>query len=88
MSLIMSDPILRRMLMWLAQRFGRVNSRGVSLSFDAMNLTHRHLAALAGVTRVKVTKTLSHLRQEGVLISDGADALLRLDRCSEMQWLG
>ena len=78
---------LLKLLMWLGHRFGRVNSRGISLSFDDMNLTHRHLAELAGMTRVTVTKTLSRLRQEQILISDGTDELLRPERCNDMQWL-
>ena len=52
-----------------------------------MNLTHRRLAELAGMTRVTVTKTLSRLRQEQILISDGTDELLRPERCNDMQWL-
>ena len=63
--------------MWLGERFGRVSSRGVSLSFNDMNLTHRHLAELSGTTRVTVTKALARFRQEGSLIKEGADELLR-----------
>lgn len=56
-----------------------------SLSFDEMNLTHRYLAELVGVSGGTVTKILSRLRQEGGLVSDGADALLRPDCCTDMQ---
>jgi hypothetical protein len=42
---------LFRLLLWLGERFGRVSRRGVSLSFQEMNLTHRHLAEIAGMTR-------------------------------------
>lgn len=68
---------LFQLLLWLGERFGRVSSRGVSLSFDEMNLTHRHLAELAGTTRVTVTKALARFRQEGSLIKEGTDELLR-----------
>jgi CRP-like cAMP-binding protein len=67
---------LFRLLLWLGERFGRVSHRGVSLSFQEMNLTHRHLAELAGMTRVTVTKALSHYRQTGLLIREGEDELL------------
>lgn len=71
-----AETRLFQLLLWLGQRFGRVNSRGVSLSFDEMNLTHRHLADIAGTTRVTVTKALTRFRQEGSLLKEGADELL------------
>jgi len=64
---------LLRALIWLGERFGRVNSFGVSLSLSEMNLTHRNLAELIGSTRVTVTKSLTRLRQEGLLINTGHD---------------
>jgi hypothetical protein len=67
---------LFRLLLWLGERFGRVSSRGVSLSLDDMNLTHRQLAEISGLTRVTVTKAMSHFRQEGLLLKDGPDELL------------
>jgi len=74
------------LLIWLGQHFGRVNRRGISLSFDDMNLTHRHLAELAGLTRVTVTKVLSRFRQDGVLLSEGNDELLLPERCVDLGW--
>lgn len=71
-----AETRLLQLLLWLGQRFGRVSSRGVSLSFDDMNLTHRQLAEISGTTRVTVTKALSRFRQEGHLLKDGPDALL------------
>ena len=71
-----AETRLFQLLLWLGERFGRVNSRGVSLSFDEMNLTHRHLADIAGMTRVTVTKALTRFRQEGSLLKEGADELL------------
>ena len=65
-----------QLLLWIGERFGRVSSRGVSLSFEDMNLTHRQLAEISGLTRVTVTKAISHFRQEGILVKDGPDDLL------------
>ena len=67
---------LYHFLLWLGERFGRVSSRGVSLSLDDMNLTHRQLAEIVGTTRVTVTKALTRFRQEGLLVKDGDDDLL------------
>jgi CRP-like cAMP-binding protein len=67
---------LFRLLVWLGQRFGRISRRGVSLSFQEMNLTHRQLAEIAGMTRVTVTKALSHYRQVGMMVREGNDELL------------
>jgi CRP-like cAMP-binding protein len=41
-----------------------------------MNLTHRQLAEIAGMTRVTVTKALSHYRQVGMMVREGNDELL------------
>jgi len=75
-----AEERLFRLLIWLGERFGRVSSQGVSLSFSGMNLTHRNLAELTGMTRVTVTKALIRFRQEGLLSKQGGDELLRLDR--------
>jgi CRP-like cAMP-binding protein len=71
---------LFRLLIWLGKRFGRVSSQGISLSFSGMNLTHRNLAEMTGMTRVTVTKALIRFRQEGRIARQGDDELLRLDR--------
>ncbi|MFM7314317.1 MAG: Crp/Fnr family transcriptional regulator [Cyanobium sp.] len=71
-----AESRLFQLLLWIGERFGRVSSRGVSLSFDDMNLTHRQLGEISGLTRVTVTKAISHFRQEGYLIKDGPDELL------------
>ena len=75
-----AEERLFRLLAWLGERFGRVNKQGVSLSFRAMNLTHRNLAELTGMTRVTVTKALIRFRQDGYLSKQGSDELLRTDR--------
>ena len=67
---------LLTLLIWLGRRFGRVNSQGVSLSFSGMNLTHRNLALISGLTRVTVTKALSRFKQDGQLRKLGADELI------------
>jgi CRP-like cAMP-binding protein len=41
-----------------------------------MNLTHRNLALLSGLTRVTVTKALSRFRDGGQLFKLGEDELL------------
>lgn len=70
---------LYSLLLWLGERFGRASSQGVSLSFHALNLTHRNLAEITGMTRVTVTKCLIRFRQEGRLSKQGRDELLRRD---------
>lgn len=71
-----AESRLFQLLLWMGQRFGRVSRRGVSLSFEEMNLTHRHLAEISGLTRVTVTKAISHFRLAGYLIKEGPDELL------------
>ncbi|MEY2645178.1 MAG: hypothetical protein RLZZ611_1827 [Cyanobacteriota bacterium] len=68
---------LYSLLLWLGERFGRVSKQGVCLSFNAMNLTHRNLAEITGMTRVTVTKSLIRFRQEGWLSKQGHDELLQ-----------
>jgi CRP-like cAMP-binding protein len=45
-----AEDRLFQLLLWLGQRFGRVSSRGVSISFEDMNLTHRQLAEISVIT--------------------------------------
>lgn len=71
-----AESRLFQLLLWMGERFGRVSQRGVSLSFEDMNLTHRHLAEISGLTRVTVTKAISHIRQAGYLLKEGPDELL------------
>jgi CRP-like cAMP-binding protein len=58
---------LLALLTWLGRRFGQVNSRGLRFSLREMNLTHKALAELCGLTRVTVTKMLNRYKAEGVL---------------------
>jgi CRP-like cAMP-binding protein len=68
-----AEARLFQLLTWMGQRFGRVSRRGVSLCFEEMNLTHRNLAEISGLTRVTVTKAISHFRQAGALVREGDD---------------
>ena len=73
----------RRLLMllrWIGLRFGQVNSRGYRFSLKDMNLTHRALADVCGLTRVTVTKNLNRYKTLGMLqkVSD-ADLFLPKD---------
>jgi CRP-like cAMP-binding protein len=71
-----AEARLFQLLTWMGQRFGRVSSRGVSLCFEEMNLTHRTLAEISGLTRVTVTKAISQFRQAGALVREGEDEWL------------
>jgi CRP-like cAMP-binding protein len=64
----------RRLLMllrWLGINFGQVSSRGYRLSLKEMNLTHRSLAEICGLTRVTVTKNLNRYKTLGLLQNIG-----------------
>ena len=66
-----AEARLFHLLIWLGERFGSSSEHGCSLPLGAMNLTHRQLAEMASVSRVTVTKSLAHLRQQGWLQRDG-----------------
>lgn len=55
------------LLAWIGKRFGQVSTRGYRLSLKEMNLTHKALADLCGLTRVTVTKMLNRYKVEGLL---------------------
>jgi CRP-like cAMP-binding protein len=59
---------LLHLLRWITERFGLMTSDGATLPIEAMNLTHRHLAEISGMTRVTVTKAISYYRRCGVLV--------------------
>ncbi len=58
---------LLALLAWLGSRFGQVSSRGSRFSLKEMNLTHKALGELCGLSRVTVTKMLNRFKAEGVL---------------------
>lgn len=70
-----ADQRLLMLLAWISRRFGQVSSRGYRLSLKEMNLTHKSLADLCGLTRVTVTKMLNRFKGEGVLQQISADDL-------------
>ena len=71
---------LLAMLRWISVRFGQVNSHGHRLSLKEMNLTHRDLADLCGLTRVTVTKNLNRFKTLGLLRTIGdSDWLIPAD---------
>lgn len=73
-----ADQRLLALLRWISTRFGQVNSHGHRLSLRDMNLTHKGLAELSGLTRVTVTKTLNRFKALGLLQPVGeADLVIR-----------
>ena len=57
-------PRLCKILLWMANKFGRSVEIGTVIE---LRLTHQDLAELVGATRVTVTKTINQLEQEGFL---------------------
>ena len=70
-----ADQRLLRLLLWIGSRFGQVSSRGYRLSLKDMNLTHKALADLCGLTRVTVTKMLNRYKNAGLLQQVSKDDL-------------
>ena len=62
-----ADERLLRLLLWIGSRFGQVSSRGHRFSLKDMNLTHKGLADICGLTRVTVTKNLNRYKALGIL---------------------
>jgi CRP-like cAMP-binding protein len=71
---------LLMLLRWIGTRFGQVSSKGYRLSLRDMNLTHKSLAEICGLTRVTVTKNLNRYKAMGLLqkVSD-ADLMLPIE---------
>ena len=55
---------LFRILVWLAQKFGREVTQGKLID---LRLTHQELAEVTGATRVTITRLLRQLEQEGII---------------------
>ena len=70
-----ADQRLITLLAWIGRRYGQVSSRGYRLSLKEMNLTHKSLADLCGLTRVTVTKLLNRFKVDGVLQQISKDDL-------------
>lgn len=62
-----AEERLLQLLTWIGSRFGMVNSKGYRLSLKELNLTHKALGDICGLTRVTVTKNLSLIRTKGIL---------------------
>ncbi|MEO1003334.1 MAG: helix-turn-helix domain-containing protein [Cyanobacteria bacterium J06638_7] len=71
-----AESRLLQLLDWFGTRFGTMTSQGVMLTFGKKTLTHQQLADIAGMTRVTVTKALTHYRQSGVIVGQGGGSLL------------
>ena len=71
-----ADARLIKLLQWITRSFGQVNSYGCRLSLSELNLTHRQLAKLCGLTRVTATKIFSRFRLGGQLLAVGESDLL------------
>lgn len=72
-----AEARLFHLLRWMTERFGPMTSDGATLPIEAMNLIHRHLAEISGMTRVTGTKAISCFRGQGLLKwVDGADRLV------------
>ena len=70
-----ADQRLLGLLAWIGRRFGQVSTRGYRLSLKDMNLTHKALADICGLTRVTVTKMLNRYKSDGVLQQVSKDDL-------------
>ena len=71
-----AEQRLLMLLRWIATRFGQVSSKGYRLSLREMNLTHKSLAELCGLTRVTVTKNLNRYKAIGLLQKVSDDDLM------------
>ena len=67
---------LLMLLRWIGTRFGQVSSKGYRLSLREMNLTHKALAEICGLTRVTVTKNLNRYKALGLLQKVSDDDLM------------
>lgn len=64
---------LRRMLIWLANKFGRQVVEGKLIELP---LTHQELADVMGTTRVTVTRLINQLEQEGLISRPRRNSIL------------
>jgi len=64
-------------LLQLCSNFGVIESRGTLLR---ISLSHKNLADLVGASRPRVTEYLAELEREHVLIRQGRQLIVRLDK--------
>ena len=72
----LAEDRLLSLLTLISRRFGQVNSYGYRLSLKDMNLTHKALGDISGLTRVTVTKILNRFKNDGVLEQVSKDDLI------------
>ena len=66
---------LKRLLIWLANKFGQEIEQGRLINFP---LTHQELAEAISTTRVSITKLINQLEQEGFIIRHGRSYIIVL----------
>jgi hypothetical protein len=68
-------------LLQLCSNFGVIESRGTLLP---VSLSHKDLADLVGATRPRVTEHLAELEREHLLIRQGRQLIVRLDKIENL----
>jgi DNA-binding transcriptional ArsR family regulator len=76
------DIRLLVLLRLLAGRWGRVSPTGVHVG---VRLTHEALSRIVGAQRPSVSATLSRLREDGLVRSEGRELVLALDLPGEVE---
>ena len=74
--IVRSDRVydkLKRLLKWLANKFGQQVQPGILINFP---LTHQELAEAISTTRVSITKLIKQLEQEGFIMRHGRSYIL------------
>ncbi len=72
---------LMHLLIWLAQKFGRVVRQGKLIDVP---LTHEGIAESIGSTRVTVTRLLKQFEREGVIHRDHRNIIVPFASCQEL----
>ena len=74
--IVRSDRVydkLKRLLVWLANKFGQEVEQGKLIDFS---LTHQELAEAISTTRVSITKLINQLEEEGFIVRDGRNYII------------
>ena len=78
LSIVHRKPISLRLwqfLVWLSEKFGRETDQGKLIY---LNVTHQEMAEVLNTTRVTVTRLLQQFEEEGTLIRQKRQIILRL----------
>lgn len=67
---------LKRLFLWLAEKFGTECKEGCRLS---MRLTHQDISEMIGASRVTVTRSIGELEQAGLIDCSSRDCLICRD---------